>query len=87
MIDEYAIVGPAIFVMENMPSEAELVKQNGKPIIPHELWIEIHSIWIRLNGEWVSGLDARGRRIEFRPNWINRFKIRRAATKWIRSRM
>ena len=86
--DEYAIVGPACFVMATMPCMAKqcILAISGHPVDPEEVWIDIHSTWVRLDGSWISGWRD-GRHFGFRPHWLNRWKIRRAARAWRRTHL
>ncbi|SKB32604.1 hypothetical protein [Sphingopyxis flava] len=88
---EYAIVGPALFVMETIPDLAAPVlhrtgERAGAPVDPPEVWIELHLTYVRLDGQRVSGWHEDGTYFSFRPHLINRWKIRRAARAWQRSR-
>jgi hypothetical protein len=86
MKGQYGYVGPAIFVMETLPEMARPViyARSREPVSPAEVWIEIHKTWVRLNGEWISGRDG-DEYFGFRPHWLNRWKIRRAARHWQRA--
>ena len=91
MIGEYAIIGPACFVMETMPELAVPVRYGavrslrGNLVEPPEVWIDLHKTWVRLDGQWVSGWRDDGTHFGFRPRWLNRWKIRRAAKTWRRA--
>lgn len=85
MRGEYAIVGPAIFVLETMPELALICRYAKDRSIcePREVWIDLHQTWMRLDGNWISGWRD-GEYFGFRPNFLNRWKIRRAARSWAR---
>lgn len=86
MTGEYAYVGPALFEMRSFPDTVKLVRerQSWTPIEPREVYCPVNDTWVRLSGEWISGWRE-GQHFGFRPHWLNRWKIRRAARAWERA--
>ncbi len=84
MSGQYAYVGPALFELAAFREQIDFVRerQTNLPVEPWEVWLPINDTWLRLNGQWISGWRD-GEHFAFRPNWLNRWKIRMAARSWL----
>ncbi len=86
MKGEYDHVGPALFEIGMAGNEAAYVRHASTGVIaePREVFLPINRTWLRLDGQWISGWDG-DLHFSFRPTWLNRWKIRRAAKRWIKT--
>lgn len=81
------VVRAAIETLRRRPDAAKpcVLANSGKPVEPAEVWIGHLNTWLRLDGSWISGWYYR-HHFGFRPSWLQRWQIRRAARHWDRAR-
>lgn len=83
MGEQYRHVGPALFELGMEATQAAFVRQMPQNVVyePREVWLPINRTWVRADGSWISGWCG-NEHFGFRPNCLNRWKLRRAVSRW-----